>query len=103
MTFDPLAGQGISKALQSGVRAAQAIYARFSGNDSAWDDYEDEILKKFRNYMHRRSEYYRRENRWPYSPFWRRRAAPSNPLGSSASRLPVQGALASISTTLSVG
>jgi len=73
MTFDPLSGQGISKALQSGMHAAQAIHARFSGSDSAWDDYEDEILDKSKNYMLRRNEYYRRENRWPLSPFWSRR------------------------------
>jgi len=76
MAFDPLAAQGISKALQSGVSAAQAIHAHFSGSESAWCDYAADLRDSFGKYMIMRNEYYRREMRWPDSPFWQRRHSP---------------------------
>jgi len=73
MAFDPLSGQGISKALDSGMKAADAIHAYFSGRKSSFDDYADAIKKSFDNYLAMRNNYYQREMRWPKSPFWQRR------------------------------
>jgi flavin-dependent dehydrogenase len=74
MAFDPLSGQGISKALDSGVKAADAIHAYFSGRkSSSFDGYAGAIKKGFDNYLVMRSNYYQREMRWPESPFWQRR------------------------------
>jgi flavin-dependent dehydrogenase len=73
MAFDPLSAQGISKALESGVRAADAIHAYFSGKKSSFENYAAAIKKDFDHYMAMRNNYYRREMRWPESPFWQRR------------------------------
>jgi flavin-dependent dehydrogenase len=73
MAFDPLSGQGISKALDSGMKAADAIHAYFSGRKSSFDDYAGAIKKSFDNYLAMRNKFYQREMRWPESPFWQRR------------------------------
>jgi flavin-dependent dehydrogenase len=73
MAFDPLSGQGILKALDSGVKAADAIHTYFSGRKLPFEGYSDAIKKAFEKYAAIRSTYYRREMRWPKSPFWQRR------------------------------
>jgi flavin-dependent dehydrogenase len=73
MAFDPLSGQGISKALESGMKAADSIHAYFSERKSSFDDYAAAIKKGFDNYLAMRNNYYQREIRWPESPFWQRR------------------------------
>ena len=76
IAFDPLSGQGISKALDSGVKAADAIHAYFSGRKSSFDGYAGAIKKCFDNYLAMRNNYCQREMRWPESPFWQRRHSP---------------------------
>jgi flavin-dependent dehydrogenase len=76
MAFDPLSGQGISKALDSGVKAANAIHAYFSGRKSSFDGYADAIKKGFDNYLAMRNHFYQSEMRWLDSPFWQRRHSP---------------------------
>jgi flavin-dependent dehydrogenase len=71
--FDPLSGQGICRALQSGIRAAQAIGEHLAGNGQASEQYGLEIEQIFSNYMTRRTDYYLREKRWPNAVFWQRR------------------------------
>jgi flavin-dependent dehydrogenase len=78
MAFDPLSGQGIFKALDSGVKATDAIHAYFSGRRSPFEAYAGAIKKGFETYMAMRNTYYRREMRWPKSPFWRRRYSPTH-------------------------
>jgi flavin-dependent dehydrogenase len=77
IAFDPLAGQGICKALRSGVNAADAIHVYFSGRRSPFNDYTRAIKDGFLNYMAMRNDYYHREMRWPESPFWQRRHSQS--------------------------
>jgi flavin-dependent dehydrogenase len=74
--WDPLSGQGIEKALQSGLRTAQAVDCILRGGDAAdalagYAAHEDALGRQYRR--HRRA-YYAQVRRWPDAPFWRRRA-----------------------------
>lgn len=72
-TWDPLSGQGICKALESGIRAADAIDRALNGNDSGLNEYGRWSRTVFTEYLTTRSKYYLAELRWPDSPFWQRR------------------------------
>ena len=73
-SWDPLSGQGITKALSSAVAAVEVLDSRRS-TESSMDHYADRLRADFRDYMRERSTQYGREARWAESPFWRRRAA----------------------------
>jgi flavin-dependent dehydrogenase len=73
MTFDPLSSQGVLKALVSGQSAAKAVLAAQSGSQTALQEYADTLTRGFQSYMDTRLQYYSAEQRWPTSPFWRRR------------------------------
>jgi len=75
--YDPLSGQGVVTALRSGQDAAVAVVADQAGSKNALEGYADGVAEQFRRYLRLRREFYRREHRWPDSPFWQyRRAAP---------------------------
>ncbi len=74
-TFDPLSSQGIYKAMASGMTAAAAIAASISGSPGPLLEYACDADAAFTRYLRARASYYRRENRWSSSPFWRRRHA----------------------------
>ena len=78
-TYDPLSAEGVSKALRSGLSAAQAIHNYLSGNSEALDEYVLGVTKEFENYLAQRIQYYRREPRWPASLFWSRRQGGISP------------------------
>jgi 2-polyprenyl-6-methoxyphenol hydroxylase-like FAD-dependent oxidoreductase len=74
--WDPLSGQGIEKALQSGLRTARAVDGILRGGDAAavLADYaarEDALDEQYRRHRH---AYYAQVRRWPDARFWRRRA-----------------------------
>ena len=73
MTWDPLSGQGICKALESGIRAAHAIDRALDGETRSLEDYAQWTHDRFGAYLQSRAKYYRAEQRWPDAPFWRRR------------------------------
>lgn len=73
VAFDPLSGQGIYRALQSGIPAARAIDEHLAGSDNSSEQYALEIEQSFNNYMIKRTDYYLREKRWPNAVFWQRR------------------------------
>ena len=73
--LDPLSSQGIYKALQCGLLAADAIRRHFDGDARSLDRYQRTVEAQFSTYLRQRSAYYRMEARWPDSPFWRRRHA----------------------------
>jgi 2-polyprenyl-6-methoxyphenol hydroxylase-like FAD-dependent oxidoreductase len=79
-SYDPLSGQGVVRALQTGLSAAVAVMAAQDGRVHALDDYADGVAEDFRQYLRLRQEYYRAEQRWPASTFWRRRHAPPAPV-----------------------
>jgi flavin-dependent dehydrogenase len=74
-SFDPLSSQGIIKALRSGIFASYAIADNLVHADggSGYARYAVLMQREFEAYRTAHSEYYRQEQRWPNSPFWRRR------------------------------
>ncbi len=79
MAWDPLSGQGICKALESGMHAARAIDRALNGDDSGLNDYAQWTHAQFDAYLQSRAKYYRAEQRWPDAPFWRRRHLANEP------------------------
>jgi hypothetical protein len=71
-----MSSQAIAWALESGLEAARAIDASFRDDLRALCDYARWVDSEFAGYLSLRWEYYRRERRWPDSPFWRRRQTP---------------------------
>ncbi len=72
-TFDPLSSHGIFKALHFGIFAAYAVADHLRGTSAALDKYRRLVARDFEGYLETRAEYYQQEQRWPASPFWRRR------------------------------
>jgi flavin-dependent dehydrogenase len=72
--FDPLSSQGIVKALRSGIFASYAIGDLLErGDRDGLKRYGRYIEEEFASYAETRQRYYREEQRWPASEFWRRR------------------------------
>jgi flavin-dependent dehydrogenase len=81
-SHDPICGLGVYWAIESGVAAADAILARAVGDAGAVDAYARTALVRFEDYLSQRAMYYRAEQRWPESAFWRRRhGAAARPAG----------------------
>jgi 2-polyprenyl-6-methoxyphenol hydroxylase-like FAD-dependent oxidoreductase len=72
-SFDPLASQGVYRALESGLKAAEAIEEYWTRSRKALEDYERSQMSQYERYLIQRHEVYRRECRWPEHEFWRRR------------------------------
>ena len=75
LAFDPLSSKGISNALYSGLRGAQAIIECGNGDAGALSRYADHLLDIHRVYRDQLIAFYGMEQRWPASDFWKRRAA----------------------------
>ena len=74
--FDPLSSQGIVKALRSGIFGSYALSDLLTrDDDSGLDRYRRFVVEEFKSYAEVRTKYYREEQRWPRSEFWRRRHA----------------------------
>ncbi|GAA5149299.1 NAD(P)/FAD-dependent oxidoreductase [Pseudonocardia eucalypti] len=70
-TLDPLSGQGLTVALTSAIRAAEAVLDRDSGGALA--AFAADTAAGHRAHVAAGLAHYRRERRWPESAFWRRR------------------------------
>jgi flavin-dependent dehydrogenase len=68
MATDPLAGNGVPRALRSALRAADEIRHALGGGSLAQD-----LTAAFSDYLDRRASFYLQEARWPAAPFWARR------------------------------
>lgn len=78
--WDPLTGQGIDKALRSGLRAAHtadAVLRSADGGVAALADYARHEEEQDRQYRERYRAYYAQVRRWPDAVFWRRRQTAS--------------------------
>ena len=73
MAFDPLSAQGITKALRSGLHAAQTISSHYRGQPHVFATYSEALQQEFDAYLDLRAAYYRMETRWPEAVFWQRR------------------------------
>lgn len=76
-SFDPLAAQGIHKALSDGLAAANAIGSALDGDGVLKSDYALTVRARFDEYLKNRSYFYDLERRWPTSTFWQQRHAQS--------------------------
>jgi flavin-dependent dehydrogenase len=74
LAFDPLSGLGVHKAVESGLRSAEAISRYFEGDSAGMVEYERWTVESFRSYLATRQRFYSSVERWPVSPFWERRA-----------------------------
>jgi flavin-dependent dehydrogenase len=72
-TVDPLSSMGILRALRSGKLASFAIVDHFRGESGGLDRYQHEVVREFDAYRAIKTTFYRQEQRWPDSPFWKRR------------------------------
>lgn len=81
MAFDPLSGQGIYRALESGMLAAEAVRRSFEGEDRAMLEFAAWVVTTYETYRQQRRRMYSLEQRWPSSPFWSRRHQGSEPAG----------------------
>jgi flavin-dependent dehydrogenase len=77
MAVDPLSAQGIYRALESGIAAAEAIGADAGEKAHAIQRYERRVRHAFDGYLRKRRTYYLNETRWPQSVFWSRRHSSS--------------------------
>jgi flavin-dependent dehydrogenase len=84
--YDPLSGQGITKALTSASNAAECIFERL--DDGAEPKAFCEMVgRDFDQYLQFRNAHYARETRWQDGVFWHRRSrALSNKPPSAARR-----------------
>jgi len=80
-TIDPLSGAGITRALQSAVRAVDAVGAALAGDPSALGTYAEHAATEFDASLRTGAGYYHSERRWPDSPFWQRRQKQPRPGG----------------------
>jgi flavin-dependent dehydrogenase len=73
--FDPISGQGIVKALRSGIFAAYAAADWLRGDATGLIRYQELAAQEFAGYRRTLRGYYREETRWANAPFWQRRHA----------------------------
>ena len=78
-SHDPLSGDGILKALNSGLAAAEVVAAERPAANIGSADFDREQRKAFVKYSEERATYYAQENRWRDSPFWWRRTNARTP------------------------
>jgi flavin-dependent dehydrogenase len=72
--YDPLSGQGIARALRSGILASFAIADYLvKGSSIGIERYRHFCRHGWSGYVEARRRYYLEEQRWPDRSFWRRR------------------------------
>jgi flavin-dependent dehydrogenase len=74
--FDPLSGQGVFKAIETGVRCGAVVARYFNGDLSALAEYETWVNETYQSYLVTRAQFYSSVVRWPESRFWQRRPSP---------------------------
>jgi flavin-dependent dehydrogenase len=85
-TVDPLSGGGVGRAVEDGLRAADAVSQRLLGMDrDGLRSFVLDSIAHFREQTALQHRFYAQENRWPAHPFWSRRSqfATSTPLAAS--------------------
>jgi flavin-dependent dehydrogenase len=87
MAFDPLSGQGVYRALESGMRAADGIRRAAEGNQRELSDYAAWVQTTYETYRRERRRMYGLEQRWPSATFWARRHETPAQSGFGAVRL----------------
>jgi flavin-dependent dehydrogenase len=75
-SFDPLSSHGMTTALWTGVRGAEAAQAWLSGNRTEVQEYAQEVSRGVDRFLIDRVGVYGRETRFADRPFWKRRVHP---------------------------
>jgi hypothetical protein len=73
MAGDPLAGEGVTWSVNSGLRAAEIVLDRSKDRTAALANYCNTVAAGFTEFLSTRSALYGRVTRWPNSVFWSRR------------------------------
>jgi flavin-dependent dehydrogenase len=73
IAFDPISGQGVYRALESGMRAGEAVQAFFAGKPGEVASHANKVREVFNRFLILRRKYYSQEQRWTNSCFWQRR------------------------------
>ena len=73
VSYDPLSGSGLEKALESAHRAAQSAADWLDGQPDSLSSYAAWAEQDFTAYLRQYRHYYGQVNRWPDSSFWARR------------------------------
>jgi flavin-dependent dehydrogenase len=71
--YDPIASQGIYKALEGGLAAGEIAAARLDSPANRAHEYHAATAARFADYLAIRNHFYGLEERWADAPFWRRR------------------------------
>jgi flavin-dependent dehydrogenase len=80
LSVDPLSGQGIVRALRSGISAAYAVSDWLNrGDERGLSGYRSLKRRELAAYRATLADYYGREKRWRNQPFWRRRRPVASP------------------------
>jgi len=74
--LDPLSASGISKALEDGIRAAEAVADALGGSAGLLERYQQRVADIFAQYLAERTAIYRLVKDWPHAPFWQCRHRP---------------------------
>jgi flavin-dependent dehydrogenase len=73
-SHDPLCGWGVHRAMDNGIRLADAIDAFLSsGKLSALQEFQYHCESQYQTYLKGLAGRYALERRWPTAPFWQRR------------------------------
>jgi flavin-dependent dehydrogenase len=78
LAFDPLASQGISWAISSGLAAGAALDRALDGHAGEPEGLWHERRARMAESLRLRAGYYALERRWPHHPFWERRLPSSH-------------------------
>lgn len=73
VSFDPLNGAGIIRAIQTATGAARVVQRHFSGDQEAVPEFIAAVGELYEDYLDNRKTFYALEKRWPNAPFWARR------------------------------
>ncbi len=72
-SFDPIAAQGIHKALSDGIAAGDKVAAWQAGRGDEQSTFSNLVRERFQDYQRNRAYVYDLEQRWPHDDFWRLR------------------------------
>lgn len=72
-TYDPIASQGLYKALSDGVMAGRVLAAALQGQRQELGQYDRGLKERYARYFEQRCSLYGQERRWAGADFWRNR------------------------------
>lgn len=73
ISFDPISSMGIGFALTSGCNGAKTLIDLNNGHKSAIATYWNDLSVIYNQFLERKCQFYRKEQRWKDAQFWMRR------------------------------